>query len=635
VGWRARSVAAAALALGWLVLVVATGASAAPKRPPGKRAPAPPFGWTVDGLVVESLQPAAHPLTVAGVGTYAGRIVLGRSAGGVGVVDEVPFEDYVRGVSEVPNAWPGEALKAQAIAARTYALWDLDRDVAPSIAPYKAIGADICGTPSCQAYTGLAKVAAEGGERWAAAVEATRGQVLWWRDGPIAAKYSSSNGGRSVAGGQPYLRAVDDPDDRFSPLHRWQSTLSLVDVGRALGLAETPAAVTRVGDDIVVTIATPAAPTATAPAAPTPTPTPGVDGAAAGDATVPAPVAQQVVMPVADFRERVNAAVPTPPGGLPRAVPSVRFDVAQLDGAVTLNGRGWGHGIGMSQWGAYGKAARGMKAADILASYYGGLRPVAAAPEALPETIRVAVDIDRPVVDVGLADLASLAAGSGKPGVTQATTATAAAKGRPPTTPRFRVTTKDGTVLAHAATGTWRVVPLPKGGLRVVPPADQAAPVAAERVATRPARPWAGEPVRLQVRLAQPVLLSATVARAATSATDGGAVAVAEPRLVEAGEVTLELPPPPAAGTYTVTVVTDRGGDRKATSQFAIDVRKAAGARQLAAGPNPGGGTGGPGTGGRFGAALALLAALGLLAVGVATTRVTVGLGRTSDPPLH
>jgi len=44
-------------------------------------------------------------------------------------------------------------------------------------------------------------------------------------------------------------------------------------------------------------------------------------------------------------------------------------------GAAVAVGRGWGHGAGMVQWGAYGKARRGLSASDILAFYYGGLRP--------------------------------------------------------------------------------------------------------------------------------------------------------------------------------------------------------------------------------------------------------------------
>lgn len=674
VGRSVRSVVAVALALGWLVLVVSTSASAAPKRGAGKRAPVPPFGWTVDGLVVESLQPAAHAVTATGVGTYAGRLLLTRSPGGVGVVNEVGFEDYVRGISEMPNAWPGEALKAQAIAARTYALWDLAREVPPTIAPYKAMGADICATPACQAYTGLAKTQAEHGERWSAAVDATEGQVLWWRDGPIVAKYSSSNGGRSVPGGQPYLRAIDDPDDRHSPLHRWQSTLSFADVGRAIGLARTPVGVARSGDNVAITVpSAPAEGTTAAPAgvpgvdagAPEPAspsssqpPAPGSGQPATATPAPPeAPPVETVLIPVVDFRERVNDSVPTPPGGLPRAVPSVRFDITPAAGAVTLHGRGWGHGIGMSQWGAFGKAARGMKAADILATYYGGLRPTSVGPEVLPEVIRVAVDVERAVADVGVVDLATL-------GATGAETQAKANRSKPG---RFRVSTPDGTVLAHAATGTWRVQPLPKGGLRVIPPAAEAEPATVERVGTDPARPRAGEPVRLKVRVAHPAMVSATVsgaemskagtANAGTSSagtsgagtsgagTSGFAnagraaagvepVAVAEPKLVDAGEVTLELPAPPRAGSYTVDVVTDRGGGRTATATLLLDVGARAGRRQLAAGAHadPTGNNGGL----SLAAALAALAAAAALAaVSVATTRTARGLGAEGGGPLH
>jgi hypothetical protein len=49
--------------------------------------------------------------------------------------------------------------------------------------------------------------------------------------------------------------------------------------------------------------------------------------------------------------------------------------MSATDGAVVVTGRGWGHGVGMVQWGAYGKARQGWSAAEILSFYYGGLRP--------------------------------------------------------------------------------------------------------------------------------------------------------------------------------------------------------------------------------------------------------------------
>jgi hypothetical protein len=60
---------------------------------------------------------------------------------------------------------------------------------------------------------------------------------------------------------------------------------------------------------------------------------------------------------------------------LPQTVPSKWFSTSKRDSAVVLTGRGWGHGVGLVQWGAYGKALRGLSYRRILAAYYGGLRP--------------------------------------------------------------------------------------------------------------------------------------------------------------------------------------------------------------------------------------------------------------------
>ena len=199
------SLAAAALVLGWMVLMVA--GAVAPAHAGAQTWSRTDTGWTADRVRIEPA-PGTAGVTVAGVGTYRGAIEITRSDRGVDVVNEVPFEDYVKGISEVSSAWPIEALKAQAIAARTYAVWEITRDTATE---YRAAGADICATQACQVYTGLAKERAENGARWVAAVDATKSQVLWWNNGPIAAKYSSSNGGEAVAGGRPYLRAFADP----------------------------------------------------------------------------------------------------------------------------------------------------------------------------------------------------------------------------------------------------------------------------------------------------------------------------------------------------------------------------------------------------------------------------------------
>src|SRR4029077_7344995 len=78
-----------------------------------------------------------------------------------------------------------------------------------------------------------------------------------------------------------------------------------------------------------------------------------------------------------DFMAKANGGGLPTPEGLPRPLPTDRFGLTSSGDTVTIDGHGYGHGVGMSQWGAYGKAKRGMKAADILAAYYGGIRPTA------------------------------------------------------------------------------------------------------------------------------------------------------------------------------------------------------------------------------------------------------------------
>src|SRR5690606_12406446 len=77
---------------------------------------------------------------------------------------------------------------------------------------------------------------------------------------------------------------------------------------------------------------------------------------------------------------------------LPDTLPSSRFEIDLDEDTVTIDGRGWGHGVGMSQYGAKGRAEQGDGYRDILAAYYAGLEPVV--PDTLPQRIRVGLDVD-------------------------------------------------------------------------------------------------------------------------------------------------------------------------------------------------------------------------------------------------
>jgi SpoIID/LytB domain protein len=140
-------------------------------------------------------------------------------------VNVVTMDDYVKGVipAEMPPSWSAEAVKAQAVAARTYATWSRDQ--------YPDRYYQICDTSSCQVYRG---VAAED-SRSNAAVVATARQVLTSGGQAAFTQFSSSSGGWLSAGSRPYLVAKADPYDAHSanPVHSWTLKLSAARIQRS------------------------------------------------------------------------------------------------------------------------------------------------------------------------------------------------------------------------------------------------------------------------------------------------------------------------------------------------------------------------------------------------------------------
>ncbi len=163
-------------------------------------------------------------------GSYRGSLVLHRARGGLAVVNELALDDYVQGVvaGEMPANWHPEALKSQAVAARSYAV---------SSPPRSKIYAHLPDTRS-QVYTGVTGEQPES----TAAVQATSRQVLTYRGDPITAFFFSTSGGRTEnaensfvdSGPQPYLVSVPDPYDRISPRHRSELRYSGREMARRL-----------------------------------------------------------------------------------------------------------------------------------------------------------------------------------------------------------------------------------------------------------------------------------------------------------------------------------------------------------------------------------------------------------------
>jgi stage II sporulation protein D len=123
---------------------------------------------------------------------------------------------------EVPAEWPAQAVRAQAVAARTYAAFE--RETATSYY-------DICDTESCQVYGGVA----DEHPAATAAVKATGGRVVLYQGQPAFTQFSSSNGGYSSAGSQPYLAAQPDPYEASSdnPNDPWTATVTSAQIEKA------------------------------------------------------------------------------------------------------------------------------------------------------------------------------------------------------------------------------------------------------------------------------------------------------------------------------------------------------------------------------------------------------------------
>jgi stage II sporulation protein D len=148
---------------------------------------------------------------------YRGSLVVSRVGDLLRVVNELPVEQYLYGVvpGEMPAHWAPEALKAQAVAARSYALATRDAS-----GPF-----DVHPDTRDQVYGGIRREDA----RTTAAVDATAGQVLLYGDSVATTYFSASSGGRTVAAEDawpgarpvPYLVSVEDPEDEISPHHRW------------------------------------------------------------------------------------------------------------------------------------------------------------------------------------------------------------------------------------------------------------------------------------------------------------------------------------------------------------------------------------------------------------------------------
>lgn len=255
-------------------------------------------------------------------------------------VAEMDIETYVCGVlaGEMPSDWPLEALKAQAVLARTFVL----KFVSEKSSRYG--GADIStDITEAQAYDAEAV-----NETIRQAVNETRGQVLLTSSGelPYAWFHAHSGGTTALARealgwNKPepaYTQVMDGLDSKDAPAEAiaWEANFAIADFLRACGAAGVPCETAR-----SVTI--------------------GEKGPSGRAVTL---LVDGVSVPAPELRIALGSTV----------MRSTLLDEVRVtDGNIFIAGRGYGHGVGMSQWGAYALAQDGMSGQDIAAYYFKGL----------------------------------------------------------------------------------------------------------------------------------------------------------------------------------------------------------------------------------------------------------------------
>lgn len=262
-----------------------------------------------------------------------GYLTVRNSSGGLVVVSHLPLESYLAGVvnGEIDSSWPLEAVKAQVVAARSYALYQMSRG-----SVYFDLKTDV----TDQVYAGVHSEDVRALE----AVEMTRGQVLY-KDGElIQAFFHSSCGGSTTSSldawgvARPAHESVTCGTCQDAPYARWNLPLSAEEIVEAvqtlvpnLSSLRFMGIHKRSGDGRVKTLYL-----------------------ETGEG--------RVLVDAGEFRKQIGY----------RRLPSTRFALGKSGERIILTGTGYGHGVGLCQWGARGSASRGMDYRQILRKYYLG-----------------------------------------------------------------------------------------------------------------------------------------------------------------------------------------------------------------------------------------------------------------------
>ncbi len=336
----------------------------------------------VKGMVLAVQPENKDGRTIVNKKTYRGTILIKKTANGMTVINDLPLEQYLYSVvpEEMPSSWPIEALKAQAVAARSYALYNLNR--------HEDEGFDVCASVHCQVYDG-SNVETDIATK---AVDDTRGQAALYGHKPILAAFHESSGGSTENSEDvwgtfiPYLRSVVDFDQK-SPDYHWTLQITPSDLSQKLS---------QNGYDI----GTLRSITLSGFESGQPDRSPGgsvkevifsgdknivkLTGSAvrkilglkstkfAVNVIVPSPKTINVTIdPYSGYSKDI--AVDLPDYQVPKMMTGAQNIHALTNNAgetIQIDGYGAGHRVGMSQWGAKALAEQGYNYQSILYTYY-------------------------------------------------------------------------------------------------------------------------------------------------------------------------------------------------------------------------------------------------------------------------
>lgn len=329
-----------------LLLIFLLAASVAADARPKHKQDAPVEGGDIRVMIAADITGAElkrHPVKYTNDGMialrgrkYSGRIEFYENGNGtLTAVNVLPLEEYLVGLvaSEMPTDWPLEAIKAQAVAARSYALYQKGAK-----APLTGHIYDVDSNVLDQVYNG-----ASDNERVKAAVRSTKGEVLTRHGKPIKAFFNSTCGGQTessfnVWGEKGLTTHITDPYCARSPHLKWHYSISRRALAAILTKRGFPAEdITDISIDNREK-----------------NPRAGVVVIGTGS--------QTFYIQGSEFREMLGY----------NALKSTWFGVSIEGNNVVFEGRGFGHGVGMCQWGAKGMAEAGKGYREILAFYYPG-----------------------------------------------------------------------------------------------------------------------------------------------------------------------------------------------------------------------------------------------------------------------